>query len=221
MSDPDIVISVVIDNDNPCTDSPCHENATCTVSSANVSCDCIHPYMGDGYVCQLQDQCYPSTCHQNATCILLVNSSSGSADSSIEMSGSSSGASGSGSSASGSGLNDKVSGSSSNLKPKNSGSCSGSGEGDQLAVCLCNSPYTGNGTHCDPPGPCEVTPPPCSANAECASIPGENGTEEANCTCLAGYMGSGQTCIREYCVHGNVCYFSFHLRALSTNSCGV
>lgn len=76
-----------------------------------------------------------------------------------------------------------------------SGSNSGSGSGDTgNAACQCNHPYTGNGTHCDPPDPCDAGV--CSENADCMSVL-QNGTFEVECTCHPMFIGNGRTCMRE------------------------
>ena len=67
-----------------------------------------------------------------------------------------------------------------------------------IAVCRCNPPHTGNGTHCDPPDPCDAGV--CSENADCESVM-QNGTFEVKCTCRPMFIGNGKMCMRKCCLH--------------------
>lgn len=167
------IVVIIVDDDNPCVVSPCDERATCSFVGNNISCDCVPPYEGDGYVCQLPDVCVPFPCHQNATCTPVNATNSGSGSGSDSGSGSGSGS------------------------HSNSGSGSGvhltleSGGGEQAFRCECTPPYVGNGTYCEPPDPCEETP--CDVNADCVSFDGIG----FNCTCRPTFVGDGMTCMRK------------------------
>ena len=164
---------IIQDDDQLCNPTPCHPRANCSIiNGMGVSCDCLQPYVGDGYNCRLADPCSPSPCHQNATCTTQeANSSSATTDSGSGLIAPDYSSSGSGSS---------------------SGSSSGM-EGMDIAVCTCDAPFVGNGTHCDVVDPCD--PSPCSESAVCESVMRENGSVDYNCVCKPMFTGDGVTCI--------------------------
>lgn len=55
---------------NPCTPSPCGENAHCTSVDGTARCTCIPPYVGNPYAGGCRPECViPSDCAPHETCL--------------------------------------------------------------------------------------------------------------------------------------------------------
>lgn len=169
-------------SDNLCTPSLCHPKAVCTEinNGTNTSCDCVPPYMGDGFTnCSLFDPCMTSPCHPNATCTSTKNTT-------------------------GSGMRTQQSGSHSIMPGFNSGDAmlSGSGSGmdnDETFTCVCNSGLVGDGGTICVPNPCDLSL--CDENAVCEWFIEDGAAEHSvgfNCTCNATFVGDGFSCSREF-----------------------
>ncbi len=161
---------------DPCTPTPCHPRALCSIvdDGMNVSCNCTPPYDGDGYAnCSLPDPCLSSPCHPNATCMPVNDTDPGGS----------------------------TMGTVSSSHSRMSNSSSGDGlMGVELdgVVCFCDTPHVGDGVEsCDLPDPCDSNP--CDENASCERIIDEDSQEvDFNCSCNSTFVGDGFTCSREF-----------------------
>ena len=165
-------ITLRIPSKPSCSATSCHQNATCTNTSAGFTCNCPDGYRGDGInECEDRDECAEEshTCHTNATCKNTDGSYNCECNAGWQDNG---------------------------IKCENIDECAANTHTcDTNATCKdtagsynceCNKGWRGDGFSCTNIDECEEKTHNCHGLARCLDTPGS-----FDCKCLDGYEGDG------------------------------